>query len=109
MQMYCFCDASESAYVAALYIRTENNELQRVPVDLVLAKTRVAPLKRVIIPRLDWIAAVISAQIISTVARELGVSKSRCYCWTDSLIALHWLNKQPSILKTFVGNRIAEV
>ncbi|XP_043521509.1 uncharacterized protein LOC122534691 [Frieseomelitta varia] len=29
--------------------------------------------------------------------------------WTDSTIALHWINTQPSALKTFVANRIAEI
>ena len=52
VQLHGFADASESAYAAVVYIRSVYEDTS-TEVKLVTAKTRVAPLKRLSIPRLE--------------------------------------------------------
>jgi hypothetical protein len=51
-KLHGFCDASEIGFAAAVYLRvtTADNE---VSVNLVMAKTKVAPLKRRSLPQLE--------------------------------------------------------
>ncbi|XP_075150627.1 uncharacterized protein LOC142224725 [Haematobia irritans] len=52
IEIHGFCDASESAYGAALYIRVEFDN-HNVETHLLAAKTRVAPIKKLSLPRLE--------------------------------------------------------
>lgn len=106
MELHCFSDASKQAYGAVIYIKA-TNEVGNSTVELVLAKSSVAPVQTVTLPRLELCGVVLLADIVSTVKRELQVSKS--YCWTDSTITLDWINSAPDKHKTFVANRIAEI
>ena len=60
-QLHRFCDASEVAYSGVVYIRTTDEE-GKVHMTLVIAKTKVAPIKRLSIPRLELCGAVILAK-----------------------------------------------
>ena len=47
-ELYGFCDASESAYIAGVYLRTVTLDGEvHVCTQLVAAKRRVTPLKRI--------------------------------------------------------------
>ncbi|XP_077296690.1 uncharacterized protein LOC143918623 [Arctopsyche grandis] len=54
-QLHGFCDASEQAYVACIYLRS-TNKLGQVKCQLLCSRSRVAPLKHVTIPRLELFA-----------------------------------------------------
>lgn len=58
-----FSDASENAYYAAVYLQIvpEDGECT---VTLITSKTRVAPLKRVTLPRLELLGALIGATFV---------------------------------------------
>lgn len=51
LQIHGFGDSSETAYAATAYLRIET--MQGISTQLVMSKTRVAPLKRPTIPRLE--------------------------------------------------------
>ena len=108
IQLHGFCDASERAYGACIYLRTTDGKGQ-TQVSLLVAKSKVAPLKRQTIPRLELCGAVLLATLATTVRRVLGVDIKRMVLWTDSTIVLHWINRSPHTLQTFVANRIAEI
>ena len=81
----------------------------RVYVSLVMAKTKVAPIKRLSIPRLELCSGVILSKILSHVANTLAIPHTNIYAWTDSRVVLGWLQGNPRRFKPFVGNRIAEI
>ena len=107
VQLHGFCDASESAYAAVVYLRSELEQGQ-IHLALVAAKTKVAPIKRQTIPQLELCGAQILARLLHHCANMLEVSRDQVFAWTDSTIVLSWLHGNPRRLKTFVGNRVAE-
>lgn len=63
VELHGFSDASQSALAAVVFLRILN-ELDDIRVTLVSAKTKVAPLKRMTIPRLELAAAVLVRQVL---------------------------------------------
>ncbi|XP_033298431.1 uncharacterized protein LOC117204797, partial [Bombus bifarius] len=108
IELHGFCDASEKAYGACVYLRTLNIN-GRVWTQLLTAKSKVAPLKCQTIPRLELSGALLLTSLMSTVQQALSQKITRTIYWTDSTIVLHWLNTSPHILKTFVANRVSEI
>ncbi|GBO00253.1 hypothetical protein AVEN_145245-1 [Araneus ventricosus] len=101
--LHIFTDASAYGYACCVFLRCEEEE----EVSLVLAKARVAPVKRLTIPRLELLGAAIGARIASTISDALKFPL-KTYFWTDSMIVLGWItNREP--WNTFVGNRIKEI
>ena len=108
IQLHGFCDASEDAYGGVVYICGEDID-GNVHVALVLAKTKVAPLKRLTIPRLELCGAYLLSQLLDHTKNIYQLPISSVHAWTDSTIVLNWLNGSPKRAKTFVGNRISSI
>ena len=94
-----FCDASKSAYVAVVYLRSKDQE-DEVHLALIVAKTKVAPVKRQTIPRLELCSALILAKLLHHCATVLNVHMGSIYAWTDSLVVLSWLCGNPRRFKS---------
>lgn len=108
LQLHGFADASEAAYGATLYIRSSDSE-QSYKVVLVCSKSRIAPLKKLTLPRLELCAALLLAQLCKAVLEALKITFDQIVLWSDSTITLHWINTRPHQLKTFVANRVAVI
>lgn len=57
------------------------------------AKSRVAPLKSLTIPRLELSGAHLFAELISRVAASFEISNDKIFCWCDSTVVLASLDK----------------
>lgn len=108
IEFHVMTDASENPYGACLYARSVDQS-DEVTVRLLMAKSRVAPLKPTTIPRLELCAALVGTRLYEKVMSSLRVQATRTYFWTDSTIVLCWLKMMPNKLQTFVRNRIAEI
>jgi len=106
-QLHAFCDASEKAYGAVLYLRSEKYD-GSVAVHLITSKTRVAPIKQISLPRLELCGAVLLANLVSSFKQATNLN-IQLFAWTDSTIVIRWLSAFPGRWKTFVANRVAEI
>ena len=108
IQLHGFSDASENAYAGVAYLRMVDTE-GRVHVSLVMSKTKVAPIKRLTIPRLELCGAHLLAQILHHTQELFHITPDNIFAWTDSTIVLGWLSGNPRRFKTYVGNRISGI
>jgi len=69
----------------------------------------VAPVKRVTLPRLELLGAVLAAQLLDFSCRTLRINKESCRLWSDSTVVVSWIKGDPSRWKPFVANRIAQI
>lgn len=108
VQLHGFADASMNAYGAVMYVRTIEVS-GRISCILFCAKSRVAPIKLLSIPRLELAAAELLSKLMNRVMATCEMADKRYFLWTDSSIVLHWIMKEPSVLKTYVANRINRI
>ncbi|XP_029168783.1 uncharacterized protein LOC114938832 [Nylanderia fulva] len=85
-EVHGFADASERAYAAVIYLRTNTNGVRRV--TLLAAKTK-----------LDW----------PHVVPLIGAEKAPLHLWSDSTVTLGWIRGHPSSWVTYVANRVSEI
>ena len=107
-ELHGFSDASEQAYAAVVYLRMVCTDGD-VQVALITSKTKVAPIKKLTIPRLELCGAVLLAQLLDNVRKVFDLPTTQLYAWTDSTIILSWLNGDPKRFKTYVCNRVSNI
>ena len=110
LQLHGFSDASEVAYagVVYMYLRiTGCND--SVSTSLVVAKTKVAPIKCITMPCLELCGALLVARLLHHVAKVLEIPGENIYAWTNSIVVLSWLLGNSRQFKAFVGNRVSEI
>ena len=113
INLHAYGDASCEAYACCVYVEivTPNDNCDFEPrKKLIMAKSRVAPLKNLSIPRLELIASLLTARLVTTVKQFLHLMKiSNIYCYTDSLTVLHWLKGEAKVWAPFVSRRVSEI
>jgi len=104
-----FCDASNSAFAACVYLKTKLESATKV--ELICAKSKVAPVHGETTPKLELCSAVLLAKLMNFTATSLLPTKiniSSYKGFTDSTGALGQLfssEKQP----VFVLNRVRKI
>ena len=91
VSLHGFCDSSSHVYCGVVYIRVETT--LGIRVSFLCAKTKVAPLKELSIPRLELLRCVLLSKVLKDVLVALKrlVSIDSVYCWSDSEVALCWV------------------
>ncbi|XP_062538691.1 uncharacterized protein LOC134206966 [Armigeres subalbatus] len=114
VEIHGFCDASEAASGACLYLRCVLRDGSTV-VRLITSKSRVAPLedlgrkkKKQSIPRLELSSALLLSHLYEKFASSLQLPL-KSHFWTDSMIVKCWLSSIPSRWHVFVANRVSEI
>lgn len=108
LQIHGSSDASEVAFAAVVYLRNTDED-ENTPISLVMSMTKVAPIKRLTIPRLKICEAQLLAQLEHHVRQVLEIPLSNIFTWTDSTIDINWLDGSPKRFKTYVGNHISVI
>lgn len=108
VSLHGFGDASKAGYAAAVYITIEGTN---TAASLVASKTRVAPIKTQTIPRLELMAALLTARLVVRVKLALSsvYEIASCFCWTDSMVVFHWITREEKEFQQFVENRTSEI
>ena len=91
-----FRDATQKAYGSAVYLCAKDEEGKRIS-NLVMAKSRVAPAKRATLPRLELLAAFITAKLLSNAVQARKQSSRNLRKSSTSGDSA----REPRILQTF--------
>ena len=109
LELHGFGAASERAYGACVYVRVLGQD-GSWSASLVFSRARVAPLKRVSLPRLELLGAPLCSRLVVLVREALKLPEDTvCHCWTDSTVALAWIKSDPHWWKPFVANRVTKI
>ncbi|VDK17567.1 unnamed protein product [Anisakis simplex] len=108
VQLHIFTDASSRAYAAVIYLR--NNVTTPSETFLLMAKSRIAPIQSLTIPRLELLSILIGVRLSNFIAHQLGIQSAPKFLWSDGKCALAWLaSGKEDKLPRFVQNRINEI
>lgn len=95
LELHGFLDASQDALGAVLYIRSISN-FADAKITLLMAKSKVVPLKKQTIPRLELTAAVLMTRLLACVRSILNFQHVPVHLWVDSSVCLAWIREHPS-------------
>ncbi|XP_055542520.1 uncharacterized protein LOC129728131 [Wyeomyia smithii] len=107
LQLHIFADTSENAYGCVGYFRILAGEVPRCA--LVQAKSKVAPIKQVSIPRLELMAAVQGVRLAENIKDNHSLNIEQVFYWTDSRTVHSWVVSDQRKYKAFVAFRIGEI
>uniref|UniRef100_A0A1X7VKU3 RNase H type-1 domain-containing protein n=1 Tax=Amphimedon queenslandica TaxID=400682 RepID=A0A1X7VKU3_AMPQE len=105
-QLHGFSDTSEDAYAAVVYVCSQDTD-GNIGISLVIAKSRVSPIKRISIPHLELCGAQLLSQLLHYLKGIFNLTLSSIFAWTDSHIVQNWLQGSSRRFKVFVGNRVS--
>lgn len=107
LQLHVLVDASKDAYGAAAYFRVLTD---KGPIcSLVTARSKVAPLKLLSIPRLELQAAVVGSRLMHSVIEAHSLEVTQRFIWSDSRTVISWIQSEQRKYKPFVAFRIGEI
>lgn len=109
VELHGFCDSSSEVYSAVVYLRVETDN--RIQVHLLSSKTKVAPMKKLTIPRLELLGCHLLSKLLSEVQTAIldRVIVDRVVCWCDSKVALNWIKGKERSWKVWIENRVVKI
>ncbi|XP_055527103.1 uncharacterized protein LOC129719731 [Wyeomyia smithii] len=107
IELHVFTDASVSSCACVTYLRMSYSGGGWC--SLVAAKTKVAPLRALSIPRLELEAAMMGSRLLQKIRTALTLNIRRHFLWTDSATVLAWLRSDSRRYHQFVSFRVGEI
>ncbi|XP_065680570.1 uncharacterized protein LOC136094524 [Hydra vulgaris] len=105
LSLHTFTDASKIAYGVVTYAKCQHKN-GKVSINLIAAKSRVAPLSAFSIPRLELLGAVLGMRLSYSIAATYTIVVKEVTFWIDSMNVIWWIHSQSRKFKPFVANRI---
>lgn len=106
-----FADASEKCYGAVIYVRVGALSGDAEGASFLCAKSRVAPLKKVTLARLELCAAHLLALLMQSVMNNFNARHKvdNVFAFSDSMVTLAWIHSSPHRWHTFIANRVTAI
>ncbi|GFW12609.1 DUF5641 domain-containing protein [Trichonephila clavipes] len=105
-ELHVFVLAAGGAYAACVFVRSI--VYSKVNIVLSRAKSSVAPLKPLSIPRLELMACNVGVRLVNSLMKALNSPNLKITFWSDSTTALWWIKEQRN-WSVFVSNRVKEI
>ena len=107
-QMHVFCDASQHAYAAVVYVRTDGTSEEQ-KTALVMCRSRLSPSQQISLPRLELTSCLIGARLASYVKKQMDSPPVAEFYWTDSMVSMGWIRSDAQKWGVYVKNRVTEI
>ena len=107
ISLHVFTDASEDAYAVVIYARTKTSN--SCSCQLVISKSKVAPLHSTSVPRLELLAALKGSELARKVAKSMQYDIKKVVFWTDSRDVLAWIKSRSRAFKPFVAHKLGKI
>ena len=103
-----FGDGSKQAFCSLAYIRWEM-ESGGFKCFLVSGKTRVAPIKKISVPRLELLGALASVRLAASIQESMSLEIGKRFFFTDSSAVFGMIKGDCGAFMEFVGTRTGEI
>ena len=109
IQLHGFCDTTNEAYTAAVYLQIVNNN--GAFINLLTAKSKIVPNKNLSIPHIELLSCLLLSKLVTPVKDSLKfeVYICRTFCCYDYKVALWWIKQVNKVWKVWVSNRVCIV
>ncbi|XP_055590290.1 uncharacterized protein LOC129742417 [Uranotaenia lowii] len=107
VQLHIFVDAGEDAYGSVAYFRFSDEK--GVHCSFIEAKTKVAPLQYLSIPRKELQSATLGAQLAKSIKINHSFPIYKTVFWTDSKAVFSWIRSERRKYKEFVAHRVGQI
>ena len=109
-ELHVFGDASAEAFAAVAYLRQPDSKGDETSqTAFIIGKARVAPMKLLTIPKLEFQAALLASRLKRFVEDSLTIPINKVNLWTDSTTVCQWIRSSASKHPIFVANRLSEI
>ena len=98
----------DQGYGAVSYLR-QINTVGKVHCSLIMAKSRLVPLKAMTIPKMELSAAVLATTLDRMIKQEVTMPIDKSTFWTHGTCVLHYIENKDKRIQTFVPNRISAI
>lgn len=105
-QLHTFVDASQDAYSAVVFLRTEREG--QIKIQLIQSKSRVTPIAKATNHRLELLGCLIGSRLAQHSLEAMELPSVQKYFWSDATTAIAWIQRN-SNWGTFVHNRVRRI
>ena len=107
-ELLCFGDGSKQAFCSLVYIRWKLQD-GSYKCFLLTGKTRVAPLTKISLVRIELLGAVTAVRLAESVENALKITFEKRYFFTDSTAVFGMIQGECGSMEEFVGVRVGEI